>query len=1096
MSVLLPTGEAFPLSKAAARTLVSTFKNDMSPLINCRRCCSAIASSANFCSQCGEPLRGDREGVEAERRQLTVMFCDLVGSTTLSEKLEGEDLRELLTEYFAVVTAAISEHGGFIGQYLGDGVLAMFGWPQAREESATQAVRAGLAVLAALRGRQLQVRIGVHSGVTIIGELGTGPRRDPCAIVGETSNIAARLQTEARPGQVVISGATYCLVRDRFLLRSLGLVSLRGVFAPVRAFRVAGERQKPHRTTARFAEELTPLLGRAAELAQLEAAWEEVKRGAGRAVLVTGEAGVGKSRILRAFRDRAVHRRESWIEAYAQESTQHSPFRPLLELGRRRLGWAGQGDVAERFGRLVTLLEKLGMPGAELAPTLVTFAGGELPPGLPKPTLDPAVLRERSLATLLEIFRRQAAREPAVLVLEDLHWADASTLEFLRALLVPAPPAHLLVLATARLDYTDPWSGVRLVLSRLDAAQCETMTANLAGERVLPVGIVREIVARADGVPLYLEEITRAVLERAEVDMSGGGVAIDVPATLRDSLQARLDRLGPAREVALFASVLGREFPADLLRAAWPGSEGALNEGLERLCGARILLRLEGRYAFRHALLREAAYDRLLRGRRQRAHERVACLLDTEFKSSCEAQPELAAHHFAAAGWIERAIPCRAEAARRATARYAQVEAAAHWRHALRLIARLPPSAKRDEQELEVLIALGAAVVAVEGYGSEDLKRLHFRAQQLAETLGCTPQTVIVHSVLAAFFVARIDWGRSDEMIGWLEENGQRSGSIAVQMQASLFRGIVEFYRARSGHAASHFARSVALYEQLAEAPPFRNLDTRVAALGWGAWCELLRGNPESAHVNMQQAVCFARELKNPASYGWILTMQQTVRYGHGDAEGLLLNAGEFRAFHREHSQTQWMAIAQVLQGWALVRLGDEVEGLAMLRAALAVIRASGQQLAGSHYFGLHAEACLTVGQLDAAHEALTEARAVIELGERVFEPEILRLEARLHRQRGDCTRAAMLLRRAVAAARSGEQRWWELRAARDLAELLDLQGRSAEARAILAPIDASFSDTLDCTGPLAARRQLVEEGSLEAVGMRTLVPVSAENYR
>ena len=968
------------------------------------------------------------------------MFCDMVDSTALSGRLDVEPLKVLLDRYRKLGEAAAAAHGGIAKKHEGDSVVAFFGYSETKEESVVEAIRAGLAFLAAIRAAgedSIQVRIAVHTGELLIPEFGGGALMERDA-EGLAINIAARLQAVAKPGGMVVSGATYRLARDYFSFAAMGAVSLKGL-PPLQFYEVLSERDVAHPLQARSAEELTPLIGRDEELASLERAWQAVRGGAGQSILMVGDPGVGKSRLLRAFRER-LDGSPPWLEAFAHESTQHAPLRPLLELGRRYFGANDAGALEERYANLVAALDSLGIGGSETAALLSTFLGGVLPNGVAAPSLEPAVLRDRALTSLREIFVRQAAMQPTIFVIEDLHWADDSTLEAARNILGEAPPPGLLVLATARPRFVGAWTGERLPVSHLSSAGAEEMMMHLAGERFLPASVVATIGARADGIPLYLEELTHALIESADAAQAWAlpeSAGSAVPAPLRDSLQGRLDRLGEAREIALYASVLGREFPAALLEAAWQDRPDELANGLARLIAARILLRDGSRLLFRHALLCEAAYHSMLVAVRQRHHERVCELLDGNFSALRDAQPEYAAQHFAAAGRITEAIASWREAARLAMARHAMVELAVHLRHVLRLVTTLPESPRRAQEELESLLALGGAIVPVEGYGSSELADVFSRALILAEQMGATPVACRAHSALAGFFTARIEWEKAREQIAHLQ-SAALAGDRLAQMQAALFHGVVLMYRGTLSEASGHFGRAVGFYEGLGARPTIRNLDSCVLALGFGGWCEKVRGNDAVAGEMIQRAADHARSLADDSSIGWVMHIQQLARYGHDDPAGIVENGPEHERFHREHSQTQWLALSQILRGWALARVGRAEEGLALLRNALDKVRKSGQLLAGSHYHLLHASACLDAARLEEAREALAAARRIVERGERLYEPEIHRIEAQAHLAAGEPERAAESLGRAISTARETGASLWGARARLDLAALLN----------------------------------------------------------
>jgi class 3 adenylate cyclase len=681
----------------------------------------------------------------AERRQLSVVFVDLVGSTALSARLDPEEMRELLRAYQHAVTAEVERLGGRVAKLLGDGVLAYFGFPWAHEDDAERAVRAGLAAVAvtvalpARGGERLAARVGIATGVVVVGDLiGEGAAREE-AVVGETPNLAARVQALAEPGTVVIAERTRQLIGGLFELADLGMRALKGFAEPVRAWRVRGIGHAEGRFEALRGATLTPLVGREQELALLLDRWARAREGEGQVVLLSGEAGIGKSRLVRALRERLA------AEPYTPLSYQCSPHHtgsalwPVAEQIERAAGIARDDQPEANLDRLENLLGRATADAAAAVPLVAELLG--LPTGDRHPSPDPSPQRRK--AKTFEILLGQltglAAERPVLVLLEDAHWIDPSTQELFDLAVERLCELPVLLLVTFRPDYHCPWAGhghaTALSLSRLGRQQAAALAGRLAGEQGLPDALVAQIVAKADGVPLFVEELTKAVLETGLAESATDPLAI--PSTLHDSLMARLDRLAAVKDVAQTASVIGREFDRGLLAAVAELPEVALNEALTQLIAAELVFpRGGGGYLFKHALVRDAAYHCLLRGERQMLHARVAQALEERFPEVAVTTPEMLAHHLTEAGRGEPAVTYWLRAGRRAAGRCALAEAVAHLTRGVETLALLPEGDERDQAELEFQVALGTHLMPLRGWAAPEVERAWSRARPLAERLG------------------------------------------------------------------------------------------------------------------------------------------------------------------------------------------------------------------------------------------------------------------------------------------------------------------------------------------------------------------------
>ena len=680
-------------------------------------------------------LDGVQPNVVAERRSVTVMFVDLVGSTPMSGQLDPEDMREILGAFRASCAAAIEAEDGHIARYLGDGILVYFGYPHAHEDDAARAVRAGLGIVGRLQATnqklaeqysvRVQVRIGIHTGLVVVGDVGAGSIRDRDAIVGETPNIAARLQGEAPPDTVVISAATRRLIEGLFVFEDVGHRALKGVSALIRIFRVVGPAESIDRFDARVQRGLTPLVGRLAELDMLRQRWDQARDGEMRCVLLVGEPGIGKSRVVRAFRDGLAQEPHEAITCYCSSYHRDSAFFPIIIWLCRSLGIDPQGDAGVARSRLQAAIEGLDVQDAEISATLASLLGLRSVSAEETPEVSGLMFKRKVLDALSAIVGAMAQRQTLFIVVEDAHWIDPSTLDLLRELQDQLATARLLLLVTARPEFKPGWSYPQLVqinLDRLSRRERQAMVDQITGGKALPAFVLDQIVARTDGVPLFVEELTKTVLEEnawhdagTHYELEGPFQGITIPDSLQGSLLARLDRLEPvAREIAQIGAVIGREFGHDILRAITALEDEALDAGIDHLMATEIvrpvrLLGFAGKaYGFRHALIQDAAYQSLLLARRRQHHAAIGRTMVERFPEWAAAQPEVVAQHLTAADLVDPAIGAWQRAAESAIHRGAYAEARAHASRGLDLIQRLPTDDRaRSARAVPLLLIRG-----------------------------------------------------------------------------------------------------------------------------------------------------------------------------------------------------------------------------------------------------------------------------------------------------------------------------------------------------------------------------------------------------
>ena len=1027
---------------------------------------------------------------DAEFRQITVMFCDLVGSTELSVKLDPEDLQKLVDAYRRECSTAIRRYGGEVARYFGDGVMAFFGWPRAHEDNALRAVHAALEIVSGVTNISgpvtLACRVGVCSGPVVVGDIGNSANSLSLDAVGETPNIAARLQILAAINTVVISESTRRLASAAFDLQDLGRQELKGVTEPVHVYRVLAAKNASSRFEAAHPGSLTPLVGRSSELSLLLDRWEKVKEGDGQAILLSGIPGVGKSRLLHELKSRIQE--EPHLLLHHQCSPYHtqSAFFPVIEQIEQAAQLTAREADADKIAKLQAYLPRLTDGSIEPLLLIAKLLSITTENRKELSELTPQQIKNRTISTLVDMLLAYSMQRPTLCIFEDAHWLDPSTLELVELIISRIGHARVMLIVSCRPEFRPTWLAHANItthsLTRLSQTEVRTMIRDVLRGGSIPQQLVDQIIEKADGVPLFIEELTSSTLSAPLRTRGTFTASLRVPETLSDALMERLDRVAPSRRVAQIAAVIGREFSHNLLSAASQVDEDNMQSALSLLEQADIIYRVGVspfvRFAFKHALLRDAIYDTLLRSKRQQIHADIAAILQRDFPQLVENQPEVLAYHYQEAGNHQLAIRCWFESGQRAVAHSANVEAIANFRKALQLLNALQETPERTKQEIDIQLALGIPLIAVQGYAAAETREAFSRARTLCLRLGNIPE----------YFQALFgSWGNlwmggnNRDALGMADEFLTRSRALSdpvLLMVAHRVTGSTLLTLGDFQSSSSHFEETIRLStgrekQQLYNLYMVEPQAASLLLLSWDLW---FLGHPDQSLSRVSEALALAQDLGQPYTVAFAHYMTSVVHLLRGDAARGLESAGKSFEISQEQRFSLYVTLSRISRGRAICDLGRLEEGRAEIELGIDEARRSGVGFMLPMMDSWLAEVHAKIGENERAL-AIVE-RALTDIGDVTGRA----WEAELHRQRAQIllafdpskvTEAESYLKKSIEVALGQSAKSLELRAATSLAEFWRMQGRADEARALLEPIYRWFREGAETADLRRARATL-----------------------
>ncbi len=1030
---------------------------------------------------------------QAERRQLTVLFGDLLGTAARTANITPEQRLELRRQYDDACLEIIHRLDGYVAQRRADELLIYFGYPQAREDDASRAVQAGLAMIDAVHrlnrltqnpqsALQMAIRLSLHTELAVVGTSGEPSEQEP-ETTGELIRVAQQLHDFAQQNTIVMSAATYRLVQDNFVCDDLGTQRLKGRAKRIQAYRAIRERDAQRPSEADTPARPNSMIGRQDEIKCLQDRWYQVRQGTSQVVLLSGEAGIGKSRLVRAIKDIVAQDTPILFECRCSPQHQHSAFYPVVNLLKRTLQFAQDDTPETQWHKLESTLDQYGLAAepsrSRLANMLTLESPSDAPPLAP---LTPQRERQQIFETIQTLLTAIADQQPVTLIIEDLHWIDASTLELLNLLVTQVPPARFMMILTCRPEFQIPWPQHDLItqldLKRLSPVQIEPLVLQVTGGKALPEEVMQHLIAKTDGVPLFVEELTKMIIELGLVREHDGQYVLmgllpaqTIPSTLQGSLMARLDQLTPGKAVAQLGATIGRTFSLELIRQTSSFPVADLELGLQQLVAAEILQQYGESphtiFIFRHALLQDIAYQSLLRPARQRYHEHTAHILESNFLELVKTHPELLAHHLTEAGLSARAIPYWQRAAQQAIKRSAHVETIGHLTQGLALVTGLPDTAERAQSELAFQLMLGNTLVKVKGYGTPEVGQAYARSRELCQQIDDARQLARVLYGLWVFYLTRAEFQTALELAEEIQsllasQDDEDSRLLSHNAMGSTLCFLGEFTRARD-----HLAQGMACEAPLPSRRPSPTDATvpHVASFAYTSWALWYLGYPDQALAASQEAERLARERRHPFALAVALFYASILHQLRREADLAYDRANAVITLASELEFAVWVAGGTLVRGWALMEQGHTAEGFEQIQQGLTAWNATGAELIRPSGLAKLAEAYDIQGKPEQGLQAIEDAlTAVNETGMRYYEAELYRLKGRLllasSTAESQVTEAAeAYYRQAIDIAQRQASKSLQLRAATHLSQLWCQQGKSELAQELLKPIYNWFSE-------------------------------------
>jgi class 3 adenylate cyclase/predicted ATPase len=1075
---------------------------DRKRLLRARMSLADAGSAKNLIGNAGR-LTGATGG--AERRQLTVMFCDLVGSTSLSEQFDPEDVRDIIAAYRETCVGVLARYEGFVARYIGDGILVYFGYPNAHEDDAERAVRAGLEIVRAISAQSretdriftgvLAVRIGIATGPVVVGDLVGKGTEEHDSVVGETPNLAARLQGLAPPNGVIIAASTKSLVDAKFDYKDLGINFVKGLSEGMQAWNVTGSSRVESRFAAAVGSKLTPLVNREEEIALLLMRWQAAKEGDGQVVILSGEPGIGKSRIVQEVRERITSESHERISFQCSPYNTGTAFYPFAEQLKLAMGLEREESTARSLTKLEAAIAASKGEKERVTRLFGALLSIDTHDRYRPLELSPQQQKDATVVALADHIIALGRDKPALIVFEDAHWIDPTSQEVLDLLIDKVQNTSILIVITCRPEFQPGWNAhshiTTLTLNRFSRQLRTLLVERVAGAKELPKDLIEEIIVKTDGVPLFVEELTKSVLESSFVSEKNGRYVISgavrqlaIPATLTDSLMARLDRMGPFKKIAQMGATIGREFSYKTIRAVTDLPVDQLNAALIHLEDAGLLVRRrhapESAYSFKHMMIQDAAYSSLLHSDRKKLHAKIAVVLAEMYPETIEREPELLAHHFTESDQGDAAVNFWLKAGKQAAKAGANLEAIGHLRRGLEVVQGNPQMQGRDEIELALRIALGTALIAGKGYAVQEVEENYTRALELGQQID-DKQTIFasMRGLWVCNFI-RADLAKAHELSIMLLEFATRKHPNETPEEVlrktgyliEAHRAIAQtmFYQGRFAESQDHLECGIRLYDAKLHGhlTEIHAIDPGIVLLSYQGYLQWFLGYPEKARQFVDQAIANAEEMRHPFSLAFAWEFGAYLCQHLRDVHGTMDYANRALVVSSEHGFLHWKNQATILRGWSLAELGQVDDGLNQIRAGLEAYEAMDSWLATSWFKSLLASVYSGAGRPDAALRALDDALAIAKRTQESF------FLAELYRLQGEITLtlagpaaaedAEDYYTRSLEVARKQKSVSWELRTSVSLARLWRDLGKHQQAADLLSSIVSKFREGFGTT--------------------------------